>query len=907
MYRKRHYTCIKCDRNRYINLYIEFKQYDKQSLCQAQVLPLQLWVLPVGTSTITYTVTDGNGYSTTSTGKTITVTKPVANAITGTPSVYIGSGNTLTSHASGTGTLTYTWASSNPAVATVSGTATTTVVNRVSAGTTNITYTVTDGNGCSTTSAPFTVTVNPKPVAGNITGANTVCQSSIITLTANPTGNAPFTYTWNSTVSGVATVTNAGVVTAGTTNGSTVITYTVTDVNGCSATSAGFTVTVTKPVANAITGNATVCIGSGITLASSATGTGTLTYTWNSSNPAAVTVSGTGSTTTAVGVAIGTSTITYTVTDGNGCSTTSTGKTITVTKPVANAITGTPSVCIGSGNTLTSHASGTGTLTYTWASSNPAVATVSGTATTTVVNGVSAGTTNITYTVTDGNGCSTTSAPFTVTVNPKPVAGAITAPSTQVCIGSSMTLTSHASGTATLTYTWNSSNPAVATVSGTAATTTLTSVGIGTTNITYTVTDGNGCANTSATFQITVNDLPDAPTVTPASATVCLGNIQSLFSGILSAPNDASASFSGSQNIPDNTASGRVNTLNIAGVPAGATINYINIQFNISETNDGDLIINLKSPAGQVLNLVNKKGGSGNNFTNTIVSSTGTTTFASSSPSYTGTFAADAAIPAVGATGGGGNTANVTSFSTFYSTPYSPASLNGTWQFSVRDVSGFFQDGTLNNWSITINYTTPLTPIPVTWSPIADLYSDAAATTPYISNQSLSTVYLKPFTTVSRTYTATATNAAGCTSSTDIPILVNAIPTGTLTASQTTFCAGTSITFTATTGYGAYTFKVNSTIVQSSTSNIYSTNTLVNGDQVTVDVANSSNCGTTFNPVTVIVNPLPAAGLIANKNPICQGDNVTFTASGGTSYNFKVNNISSAKWFITYLSNHFTK
>ena len=112
---------------------------------------------------------------------------------------------------------------------------------------------------------------------------NMVITASI-TLTANPTGVAPFSYTWSSSNTGVATVTNAGVITSGTTNGTTNITYTVTDANGCSATSANFQVTVSKPTAGNITGGSTVCIGSTINLGSAGAGTGQLTYAWNSTN-----------------------------------------------------------------------------------------------------------------------------------------------------------------------------------------------------------------------------------------------------------------------------------------------------------------------------------------------------------------------------------------------------------------------------------------------------------------------------------------------------------------------------------------------------------------------------------------------------------------------------------------------
>ena len=127
-------------------------------------------------------------------------------------------------------------------------------------------------------------------------------------------------------------------------------------------------------------------------------------------------------------------------------------------------------------------------------------------------------------------------------------------------------------------------------------------------------------------------------------------------------------------------------------------------------------------------------------------------------------------------------------------------------------------------------------------------------------------------------------------------ITVSALPTGTLiatensgTANDNIICTTATVTFTATSGFGSYIFKVNGITVQSGTSNTYSTNTLTNGASVTVDVANAFNCGATFGPVVIIVNPLPVAGLTADKTTICPGDNVTFTATGGTNFIFKVN------------------
>uniref|UniRef100_UPI000FFEE635 T9SS type B sorting domain-containing protein n=1 Tax=Aquimarina sediminis TaxID=2070536 RepID=UPI000FFEE635 len=109
------------------------------------------------------------------------------------------------------------------------------------AGTTDITYTVTDGNGCtSASSAVHTVTVNSLPTAAAITGATAVCMGSTIDLTEGTAG----TIVWSSSNLAVATIDGSGVVTpvsAGTTD----ITYTVTDGNGCtSASSTVHTVTV---------------------------------------------------------------------------------------------------------------------------------------------------------------------------------------------------------------------------------------------------------------------------------------------------------------------------------------------------------------------------------------------------------------------------------------------------------------------------------------------------------------------------------------------------------------------------------------------------------------------------------------------------------------------------------------
>lgn len=78
----------------------------------------------------------------------------------------------------------------------------------------------------------------------------------------------------------------------------------------------------------------------------------------------------------------------------------------------------------------------------------------------------------------------------------------------------------------------------------------------------------------------------------------------------------------------------------------------------------------------------------------------------------------------------------------------------------------------------------------ITWTPVTDLYTDAAATTPYIAGSSAATVYVKSATVGSQTYTATSTNAAtGCFISNTVNVTVNALPDATITRVDDTLTA----------------------------------------------------------------------------------------------------------------------
>jgi uncharacterized protein YjdB len=307
---------------------------------------------------------------------------PYAGTITGASTVCAGSTITLANTVTGG-----SWSSAGTAIATIGSTG---IVTGVAAGTTTISYAVTNSFG--TSYATKVVTVNPLPNAGTITGTASVCAGSTTTLSNATTGGA-----WSSGATGVASVVSTGVVT-GIAAGTATISYAVS--NSCGSASTTRVVTVNPlPSAGTITGTASVCAGSTTTLSNATTG-----GAWSSSATGVATV---GSTGVVTGVAAGTATISYTVTNGCGSVSTTRVVTVNVTTPSAGTITGTATVTVGSTTTLSNATTG-----GTWSSSATGVATVGSTG---IVTGIAAGTTNISYTV--ANTCGSAVATRVVTVN----------------------------------------------------------------------------------------------------------------------------------------------------------------------------------------------------------------------------------------------------------------------------------------------------------------------------------------------------------------------------------------------------------------------------------------------------------------------------------------------------------
>jgi trimeric autotransporter adhesin len=390
-----------------------------------------------------------------------------------------------TSLGAGTFTVTYDLSGANIAtgnsatltMGTSNGTFTTS--NLAFSGSTTVTITsITNSLGCTTPVASInsaTLTVNPLP--SSISGSASVCRGYTTTLSDGGGG------IWSSGNPAVASIGSISGVVMGNSVGNADITYTLP--GGCAIS----TVVTVNPLPYPVTGAATVCQASSISL-NDATPMGS----WSSSDAGLAIVGTTGVVT---GVSAGIPYITYTL--PTGCYMV---KSITVNPlPMTPAtITGASSVCVSISTTLSNVTPG-----GSWSSSNPGVAIVNPAG---VVTGVSAGAATISYTETTV--CGSVSATKILTINPLPVAASIFGTS-HVCIGSTTNLTDATAGGLWSTTTGMASISPGGVVTG---------VSTGVDTIKYTVTTGCGTASTAMTM--TVNPLADAGTIAGLSS-VCVG------------------------------------------------------------------------------------------------------------------------------------------------------------------------------------------------------------------------------------------------------------------------------------------------------------------------------------------------------------------------------------------------
>jgi len=259
---------------------------------------------------------------------------------------------------------------------------------------------ITDANGCSNTSETVTTTVYDLPEASiSADGPLTFCEGEDVVLTASQ--GTLYEWSSNGSANPSITVTDGGD-----------FTVTVTNSNGCSATSEVTTVVVYTPTPVTIDadGPTEFCSGGSVTLTASASGQ----YLWsNEATEQSITVQSD-------------DVITVSLIDANGCSSTSEDITITVYDLPVVSITpdGPTEFCDGQSVLLTA----TAASSYAWSTGD-------------VSQSITADTTDsYSVTITDANGCSNTSIATDVVVNITPTPEISANGPLQFCLGESVDL-----------------------------------------------------------------------------------------------------------------------------------------------------------------------------------------------------------------------------------------------------------------------------------------------------------------------------------------------------------------------------------------------------------------------------------------------------------------------------------
>ena len=120
--------------------------------------------------------------------------------------------------------------------------------------------------------------------------------------------------------------------------------------------------------------------------------------------------------------------------------------------------------------------------------------------------------------------------------------------------------------------------------------------------------------------------------------------------------------------------------------------------------------------------------------------------------------------------------------------------------------------------------------------------------------------------------------------------MIDVVPTLATTSGGTTFCSGDIVTFIAGGGV-TFEFLVNNVVSQAvSASNSFTTNTLSNGDVVKVRVGSTGGCIDSM-MTTVNITTTPPITITPTNIDICAGTPISFTAGGGTTYQFFVNGV----------------
>jgi len=793
----------------------------------------------------TYTVTVANG-TCTNTATTIVIVNSLPTA-TASNSGPVCVGGTLTLAGGAGGMTSYTWAGPNSYTSTSQNPTVSASATLAMAGT----YTVTVANGTCTNTATTTVVVNTLPTA---TASNNgpVCIGGPLTLTGGAGGMV--SYNWTGPNSFSSTTQNPSVSASATSAMAGL--YTLTISNGTCTNTSTTTVTVNTLPTASISGSTTICAKDSTTL--TASGGGTYLWSYNGLTTAAITVK-----------PIVNTTYTVTVTSGTtGCSNTA-NATVTINALPNPGLQATAGTCIGHNVVLTSAG---GFSSYAWSPSLYLNAT-------NVQNPVftPGSPTTYTLTVTDANGCSNTASIYVDVYSAPPANAGV---DTSMCVGSSIQLVA----TGGIGYAWSPG-------AGLSATNVAnpTATPSGTSTYTVTVTDVAGCSATD-NIVITVNPLP-----TPnagSNQTICPGSTANLNAtgGLIYVWSPgASLSDPGIANpvaSPNTTTTYIVTATDVHGC---SNTDNVTITVNIPTADAGpDVSIcrgqttTLGATGGTIYSWSPDSTLNNASIAAPIATPHVTTTYTvlvTNSNNCTATDNVTVTVHPLPTANAGqdvsichGTSTNLLATggltytwgpstglnSTTIAGPVASPNLTTTYTVTVTDGNGCTNSD---------NITVAIIAAPVANAGIdqsiclgesATLIATGGGAYTWNTGDTSSTVSYVPSVTTS--YVVTVSYSNGCSSSDDVTITVNTAPVVVLSSDPTGYAyVGQIVTFTALpAGYSNYNFYIDTTLAQSGNSNIFVTNSLENGQVVSVLVT-EAGCNSEQDTLLIDIKPIPNA------------------------------------------------
>lgn len=706
------------------------------------------------------------------------------------------------------------------------------------AGTYSVTVTV---GGCTSTAGTVSVAVNPTPAAPTAGSNSPICAGSTLNLTSSNVAGA--TYSWTGPNSFTSTTQNPSIP------GATVAasgTYSVTaTVAGCTSAFGTATVVVNPvPAAPAPGSNSPVCVGSTITLTTTAVVGAT--YSWT--GPAAFASALQNPTRPSATLAMaGTYSLTVTV---NGCTSAAGTATVVVNAtPAAPAVSSNSPVCDGSALNLT--ASNIIGATYSWTGPNGFTSTTQN-PTISPITTAGAGTYSVTATV---GGCPSAFGTTTVVVNPIPATPVPTSNS-PICVGQTLNLSTTAVVGAT--YSWTGPNSFASALQNPSIPG-ATAAATGTYSLTTTV---GGCTSLTGTVAVTVNSAPASPTVS-SNSPVCTGSTLNLTASFVSG---ATYTWTG-----PNSFSSSLQNPSITSVTLAAAGTYT-------------CVVNNGCASSPVTTVV------------TVNATPAAPTAASNSPICDGSTLNLTATNIIGATYSWTGPNSFTSTSQNPSIPGATIAASGTYSVTAT-VGGC--TSTFGTVTVVVN-PIPATPSPASNSPVCT-GNTITLTTGAVVGATYSWTGPGGFTSslqnptranatpaMAGTYFVTVT-VAGCTSAAgSVNVVVNATPAAPTATSNSPICAGSNLNLNASNIIGATYSWTGPNGFTSTTQNPTITGATIAASGTYSVTASVAGCASAFGTTTVIVNPVPAAPSPSSNSPVCVGQaiNLSTTAVVGATYSW---------------------